>query len=99
MRREGVVGFGFLMLVLGVLSVANASEQCGQGFMKDPCGSSEYSVVETEPFVKAPHNCMASAHYFPGEEPIGYCAKRHSGRGKGKNTTPAYSRVLPIIGS
>ncbi len=99
MKIEGIGGFGLLMLLVGLVSVANAGSKCGYGFMKDPCSHDRYSVVETEPFVKVPHNCMANAHYFPGEEPLGYCRGKHRGRGKGKNSIPASSRVRPILGS
>ena len=70
---------------------ANAATDCSRSFMKDPCARDGYSVVESERFVRGPHNCMAIAHYFPGEEPEGYC-----GGYKGKNTARAHSPVASV---
>ncbi|ADV45724.1 hypothetical protein [Nitratifractor salsuginis] len=78
-----------LLLALGAL--ANAAD-CRQGFMHDPCAHDGYSVVETEAFVKGPHNCMGVAHYYPWEVPAGYCR----GAYEGKNTVRAQSPVARI---
>ena len=80
-----------VLLVLGFTIGAWAgSSKCDRDFMKDACASDGYSIVETEPFVKAPHNCMAIAHYFPGEEPSCYCG--HCG----KNVAHPVSRVARV---
>jgi hypothetical protein len=81
---------GALLLVAGS---AAAAVDCERGYMKDPCAKDGYSVVESEPYVRGPHNCMAIAHYFPGEEPEGYCG--HYGY-KGKNAARASSPVASV---
>ncbi len=81
---------GALLLTVGS---AFAAVDCGRGYMKDPCAKDGYSIVETEPFVRGAHNCMAIAHYFPGEEPEGYCG--HYGR-KGKNVARATTPVASV---
>jgi hypothetical protein len=63
---------------------------CDREYMKDPCAQDSYSVVETERHVKGPHNCMACAHYFPGEEPEGYC-EGHKGKDAVRARTPVAS--------
>jgi len=83
-----MMGAGLALLTFGSL---HAAADCGLGFMKDPCAREGYSVVESERFVPGPHNCMAIAHYFPGEEPEGYC-----GGTKGKNTARAHSPVASV---
>jgi hypothetical protein len=83
-----ILGAGLLALVFGS---ADAAVDCGREYMKDPCTKDGYSVVETERFIRGPHNCMAIAHYFPGEEPEGYCGGR-----KGKNSARASSPVASV---
>ena len=88
-NRKLLIGVA-LLVGLGANAFAERSH-CHRGYMKDPCASNEYSIVESEPFVKGPHNCMAIAHYFPGEEPEGYC-----GGSRGKNTVRPTSPVIPV---
>jgi hypothetical protein len=80
---------GLMFLTLGS---ADAAVDCSRDFMKDPCARDSYSIVETERYVRGPHNCMAIAHYFPGEEPEGYCG----GGYKGKNAARASSPVASV---
>jgi len=72
-------------------TAASAQADCTRSYMTDECSAAGYSVVETEAVVKGPHNCMACAHYFPGEEPEGYC-----GGYKGKQTVRAVSPVASV---
>ncbi len=92
MKKRIMYGVGIAGLLLTMGGLANAAEDCSRSYMKDPCARDGYSVVESERFVKGPHNCMACAHYFPGEEPAGYCG----GGIKGKNTVPPRSPVTPV---
>ena len=85
---KGLMGLVALALTVGSL---HAAADCSHGFMKDPCAENGYSVVESERFVRGPHNCMAIAHYFPGEEPEGYC-----GGHKGKNAARATAPVVSV---
>jgi hypothetical protein len=78
-------------LTLLSFEALHATTDCSQSFMKDPCARDGYAVVESERFVRGPHNCMAIAHYFPGEEPEGYCGRR-----KGKNTARAHTPVVSV---
>jgi len=78
-------------LLLSLVSVAEAAN-CRHGFMNDPCARDDYSIVETEAFVKGHHNCMGVAHYAPWEVPQGYC----DGYSKGKNIVPARSAVARV---
>ena len=91
MKKRMMYEFGIAALWLSMGSLANAAD-CSRGYMHDPCARDGYSVVESERFVKGPHNCMACAHYCPGEEPAGYC----SHEGKGKNTVHPRSPVTPV---
>jgi len=83
------------MVAAGLLFAAGSASlqaaDCNRDFMKDPCAKDSYSVVETERYVKGPHNCMACAHFFPGEEPEGYCEGH-----KGKNAVHAKSPVASV---
>jgi hypothetical protein len=88
-KRAGIAAVAGWIL----LGSATWAADCGRGYMKDPCARDSYSVVETEKFVRGPHNCMAIAHYFPGEEPEGYCG--HYGY-KGKNAVRAVSPVASV---
>ncbi len=83
-----IMGAGAMLLAFGTL---HAAVNCNQDFMKDPCAKDAYSVVESERYVRGPHNCMAIAHFFPGEEPAGYC-----GGHKGKNTARPHTPVASI---
>ncbi len=65
---------------------------CDRSFMHDPCKADGYSVVESEKNERARHNCMAIAHYFPGEEPEGYCG----GGVKGKQVARAHTPVAAV---
>jgi len=69
----------------------NAAVDCSHGYMNDPCAKDGYSVVESETFVRGPHNCMAIAPYFPGEEPAGYCGGGFKGKNAARATTPVVS--------
>ncbi|WP_292654412.1 hypothetical protein [Nitratifractor sp.] len=91
MKKKRMYGWGMAGLLLAMGSTAVAAD-CSRNFMKDPCARNGYSVVETERFVKGPHNCMACVHFFPGEEPDGYC--RHESHGK--NTVHPRSPVAPV---
>ena len=82
------MGVGLMALSFGSLQ---AAADCSRDYMKDPCVKDGYSVVESERFVRGPHNCMAIAHYFPGEEPEGYC-----GGSKGKNAVRASAPVASV---
>ncbi|WP_456434018.1 hypothetical protein [Nitratifractor sp.] len=75
---------GILTLLTGSASASAIS--CNRHFMKDRCAHDGYSIVETERFVRGPHNCMAIAHYFPGEEPACYCG--HCGKNAARATAP-----------
>ena len=86
------LGLAAALTLMSSLAYAGQTD-CSQDFMKDPCAAHDYSVVETEKDIKAPHNCMAIAHYFPGEEPEGYCG---GGRYSGKNTVRAQSPVAAV---
>ena len=83
-----IMGAGAMLLAFGTL---HAAVDCNQDFMKDPCAKDAYSVVESERYVRGPHNCMAIAHFFPGEEPAGYC-----GGYKGKNTARPHAPVASV---
>jgi len=85
---KGIMGV-ICLLTLG--TVADAAD-CRLSFMHDPCAHDSYSIVETEAFVKGPHNCMGVAHYYPWEVPAGYCG----GISKGKNTVRAQSPVASV---
>ena len=92
MIRKASKAFGFILALTLMSGMANAAKaDCGRDFMNDPCAANDYSIVETEKDIKAPHNCMAIAHYFPGEEPEGYC-----GGSKGKNMVRAQAPVAPV---
>jgi hypothetical protein len=90
MKHSRILMMAGAVLLMG--SSVNAAD-CARGYMKDPCAKDGYSVVESEPFVRGPHNCMAIAHYFPGEEPEGYCG--HYGY-KGKKVARAASPVASV---
>ena len=90
-KSAGLIGMMTVMAVTFVVASAQSVE-CNRDFMKDPCAANDYSVVESERDIKAPHNCMAIAHYFPGEEPEGYC----DGGYKGKNAVRARTPVVSI---
>ena len=93
MTRMTLSGAAVVALLLASGSAAFAANaQCGQGFMKDPCAADGYAVVETERMVRGPHNCMAIAHYFPGEEPEGYCG----GSSRSKNAARAQTPVASV---
>jgi len=88
--------YRYFIIILIALEMANASSSnrgCGLSFMYDPCAVDSYSIVETEKFVRGPHNCIAVAHYFPGEEPDDYCER---GGKKGKDTVRPKSPVAPV---
>ena len=89
MQKKNYLLGAALFLCLEGIAVAGHS-QCQRGYMQDPCAADDYSVVETESFVKGPHNCMAIAHYFPGEEPADYCGH------EGKNTVRPSSPVASV---
>ncbi|WP_456458297.1 hypothetical protein [Nitratifractor sp.] len=90
MKTSNILFAALLLLSLEGIAVAGHSP-CQRSYMHDRCAADDYSVVETEPFVKGKHNCMAIAHYFPGEEPADYCA--HEG---GKNTVRPSSPVASV---
>jgi len=90
--KKMMYGIGMVGLLFSMGVPASAAADCSRDYMQDPCARDSYSVVESERFVKGPHNCMACVHYFPGEEPEGYCGY---GR-KGKNTVPPRSPVAPV---
>ena len=92
MKKRIMYGLGIAGLLLSMGGLANAAEDCSRSYMKDPCARDGYSVVESERFVKGPHNCMACVHYFPGEEPEGYCG----GGAKGKRIVRPRSPVAPV---
>jgi len=82
-----------VLMVLGALAIsADAAQECDRDYMKDPCAKEGYSVVESEKHVRPAHECMACAHYFPGEEPEGYCG----GSYKGKRPVRAQSPVASV---
>jgi hypothetical protein len=78
-------------LALLAFGSANAAVDCSRDYMKDPCARDGYSVVETERFIRGPHNCMAIAHYFPGEEPEGYCGGGYKGKNAARASAPVAS--------
>jgi len=82
-----------LIIALGAMANASSKKRCSLNFMYDPCAADSYSVVDTERFVRGHHNCMAIAHYFPGEEPDDYCER---GGRKGKNLSKPKSHVAPV---
>ena len=56
-----------LMASLSLFAIAggyNIEDDDCYSFMNDPCGNSEYSVVETEPEPYGGHNHMAVAHDY-----------------------------------
>ncbi len=93
MIRTTLQGAAVAALLMVSSSGAFAADaQCNRDFMKDPCAANGYAVVESERMIRAPHNCMAIAHYFPGEEPEGYCG----GYTKGKNAARAQTPVASV---
>ena len=86
------LGLAAALTLMSSLAYAGQAD-CSLDFMKDPCAAHDYSVVETEKNIRPPHNCMAIAHYFPGEEPEGYCGGRRYG---GKDTVRAQSPVAAV---
>jgi len=89
-RLKIFLGLG--VAAIGFSASLYAADDCNRDFMKDPCAKEGYSVVQSERHVRPPHVCMACAHYFPGEEPEGYCG----GGSKGKRAVRAQSSVAAV---
>jgi hypothetical protein len=83
-----IAAAGLMLLTFGSV---NAAVDCSRDYMKDPCAKDSYSIVETERYIRGPHNCMAIAHYFPGEEPEGYCGGGYKGKNSARPSSPVAS--------
>ena len=92
MNRLLKKGLGSLLVLSALAGTVEAAQECDRDYMKDPCAKEGYSVVESEKHIRPAHECMACAHYFPGEEPEGYCG----GGSKGKRSAPAQSPVASV---
>jgi|GEM_PF-1939698 hypothetical protein len=65
--RSHILKVLVMAMMVGSLSAGTASksEDCVIDYMSDSCATLDYAIVESERFVKSPHNWMESAHSDP----------------------------------